>query len=145
MNSVEAGAPALDGHVRSGLAKVADAILPGTGKLPSGRSVGVHEVWLDRVLVADPRLVDPVKAVGAAAAAIDSCTIEEIEGWADLDIESVVFALTSAYYIVPAVLDELGYPGQVRRPISQATPEESYSEELLAPVRERGPIYVPTP
>ncbi|MFF9040588.1 hypothetical protein ACF090_34570 [Streptomyces sp. NPDC014892] len=145
MNSVKADVPALDEHARSGLAKVADVLLPGTGKLPSARSVGVHEVWLDRVLAADPRLIDPLKAVGAAAAAGDSCTLEEIEAWAGPDIEVVVFALTSAYYISPAVLEALGYPGQVRRPISQATPEEAYSEELLAPVRERGPIYVPTP
>lgn len=145
MNGVEGAAHTLDERARSGLATVADALLPGTDKLPSGRSVGAHDMWLDRVLAADPRLVSAVTAVGTAAAGRDSCTLQDIEAWAGSDVESVVFALTSAYYIAPPVLEALGYPGQVRRPISQATADERYSEELIAPVRERGPIYVPTP
>ncbi len=127
------------------LAKVLDILLPGGEKLPSARSVGVQGSLLDRVLKADPRLVDAVRSVGDAAASSDACTLAELESWAGTDVESVVFALTSAYYISPQVLEALGYPGQARRPVSQATPEETYSEELLAPVRERGAIYVPTP
>jgi hypothetical protein len=39
----------------------------------------------------------------------------------------------------------LNYPGQMRRPIAEATADEKHTDELLAPVIERGPVYVPVP
>ena len=135
----------LDERTRDGLAKVLDVLFPGSKKLPSARSVDVQGSLIDRVLSADPRLFDAVRSAGDAAANSDTCTLADLEAWAGNEVESVVFALTSAYYISPQVLEALKYPGQARRPVSQATPEETYSEELLAPVRERGAIYVPTP
>ena len=145
MTDRETGDPMLDERTREGLAKVLDLLLPGGERLPSARSVDVQGALLDRVLRADPRLFDAVRSVGDAAAGSDTCTLADLESWAGNRVESVVFALTSAYYICPQVLEALRYPGQARRPVSQATPEESYSEELLAPVRGRGTIYVPTP
>ncbi|GAB7007851.1 hypothetical protein JCM18899A_53280 [Nocardioides sp. AN3] len=130
---------------REGIAHVADVLLPGTQNLPSGRDVGVHLEWLDRVLSADPRLFDVVVTVGLRAAVGDTCTLADVEESAGDRLEDLVFALNSAYYMSPQVHAALGYPGQRRRPISQATAEELCSEELLAPVRDRGPTYVPTP
>lgn len=143
--TIEEETQVVDDRTRGGLAAVVDMILPGTTRLPSGRSVGAHEAWLDRVLDADPGLVAAVVAVGSAAAEGESCTLADLEVRVGAHVESAVFALTSAYYIAPQVLEALGYPGQERRPISEATAEERYSDDLLAPVRERGAIYVPTP
>lgn len=135
----------LDDVVREGVARVVDLLLPGTFALPSGREVGAHAELLDRVLAANPLLFPTIRAVGVCAAAKDACTFEDVQGWAGDRLEDVIFALNAAYYMSPRVHAALGYPGQTRRPISQATPEELHSEELLAPVRQRGSIYIPTP
>lgn len=135
----------LDQHTREGLALIVDVLLPGTTKSPSGREVGVHLEWIDRVLEADPSLFAAVLDVGAKAADSGPFTLQDIESWAGDRLESCVFALSAAYYMSPLVLRALGYPGQVRRPVAEATPEELCSEELLAPVRQRGAVYVPTP
>lgn len=132
-------------ELREGLARVADVLLPGTGQLPSGRKVNVHLELLDRVLEADPRPLEILRVLGARAGAVDRCTLRDLETWAGGDIEDVVFAFNAAYYMAPAVLSALRYPGQTRRPVAQATPEELCSDELLEPVRQRGAIFVPTP
>lgn len=135
----------LDGDVREGLGRVLDVLLPGTGRLPSGREVGAHLELLDRVLAADPRPFHAFRTLGLEASAAEQCTLQDIESWAGEHLESIVFGLNAAYYMAPSVLEALRYPGQARRPVAQATPEELCSDELIAPVRERGPVYVPTP
>lgn len=135
----------LDASDRRGIERVVDVLLPGTEQVPSGCEVGVHSEWLDRVLGADPRLIEVVRTVAGKAASSRHCTLSDIEAWADGRVEDVVFALNSAYYMSPRVQAALGYPGQARRPVTEATPEELCSDELIAPVLQRGPIYVATP
>jgi hypothetical protein len=130
---------------RDGLGRIVDVLLPGTESLPSGREVGAHEALLDRVLEADPRLVVAVVTCGAKAGEVDGLDLETMRAWGEDQLEQVTFALTSAYYMSPLVRERLGYPGQQRRPIALATPEEVCSPELIAPVIARGNIYVPTP
>jgi hypothetical protein len=130
---------------REGLARIADVILPGTSDLPAGREVGVHLDLLDRVLQADPRLTVAVVAFAARASEADQLSVDRLKSWGDEEFELVAFALTSAYYMSSDVRAMLGYPGQGRRPIALATPDELCSDELIAPVTERGDIYVPTP
>jgi len=135
----------IDDRTRGGLALIIDVLLPGTRTLPSGRAVGAHLDLLDQVVEADPRRGPFVSSVGDLAAASQTCTFADIERWAGEDLERVVFALQSAYYMSPQVRSALGYPGQGRRPIALATPEEVCSDELVAPVVARGAVYVPTP
>lgn len=137
--------PTLDEAVRTGLATIFDLLLPGTEKLPSGRSIGAHLEWLDRVLEADPRLVAVVIQAGEAASQSDSCSLDEVAVWVGADLDALIFTLHAAYYMAPEVRAVLGYPGQTRRPISLAKPDEVVSDELLAPVKQRGSVYVPTP
>lgn len=135
----------IDDSTRAGLASIIDVLLPGTGTLPSGRTVGAHLDLLDQVLQADPRLEPLVTRVGELAASSKTCTFADIEGWAGGDLEQVVFALHSAYYMSRDVRSALDYPGQARRPIALATPEEVCSDDMVAPVLARGAVYVPTP
>ena len=130
---------------RSGLAQVLDVLLPGTDTLPSGSAVAAQGELLDRVLRADPRLEPVIRRVGDLAAGAQSCTFADIQAWAAAETEQLVFALHSAYYMSTDVRRALGYPGQQRRPIALATPEEQCSDELIAPVVDRGAVYVPTP
>lgn len=135
----------IDDTCRGGLAVVADVLLPGTEQLPSGRDVACHEELMDRVLDIDTSLRPVVERVGRRAAAHGSCSLDDLMTWAEDDVEHLVRAFNLAYYMAPAVMQALRYPGQNRRPIADATPEERWDEELIAPVRARGPIYVPTP
>ncbi len=145
MTTQARGEGLIDERTRQGLGRILDVLMPGTAALPSGREVGAHEEWLDRALEAEPRLLDPVVRVGNAAANAETLTLAAFEQIAGADSEQVVFVLQASYYMSPAAKVAHRYPGQVRRPISEATKDELWSEELLAPVVARGPIYVPTP
>jgi hypothetical protein len=136
---------AIDDGTREGLGTILDTLLPGTEKLPSGRAAQAHTDLLDKVLEADPRLESAVIKAGQLAAGMQSCALADLERWLGEDLEQVVFALHSAYYMSSEVRAALGYPGQARRPIALATPDEVCSDDLIAPVLARGAIYVPTP
>jgi len=131
--------------VRAGLAAVSAVVLPGTDRLPSGLDVGAHLDLLDRVLAADPALTVAVVTVGRRAAHDGCPALADMPEWEPAHCESAVFALTAAYYLSREVLRALDYPGVGPRPIALATPDERVSDDLLAPVRDRGPIYVPAP
>jgi hypothetical protein len=142
----EAAPPAaIDEGVRRGLALITDVVLPGTSTLPAGVAVGAHSHLLDRALAADPRLVRAVLDFGRRAAAAGTVSLEDMQAWSESDCEHVVFVLTASYYMSSDVRRALNYPGQMRRPIADATAAEKHSDELLAPVVERGPVYVPVP
>lgn len=132
-------------EVRAGLAAVSEVVLPGTDPLPSGIEVGAHLELLDRVLAADPALTEAVVAVGSRAARDGCPALADMPDWEPQHCESAVFALTAAYYLSRQVLRALDYPGLGPRPIALATSDEVVSEDLLAPVRNRGPIFVPAP
>ncbi|WP_172653036.1 hypothetical protein [Rhodococcus opacus] len=131
--------------IRCGLALLTDIVLPGTDRLPSGRSVDAHGELLDRVLLADPALVPAVIELGRRASKDKVTSIADIAHWERKPLESAIFALTAAYYMAREVHRALNYPGLRPHPIAEATADEKYSEELLAPVRARGAIYVEAP
>ncbi|MFG2732343.1 hypothetical protein [Streptomyces canus] len=135
----------LSDEAREGIATILDVVLPGTETLPSGRAVDTHLELLDKVLDADPLLQPIVNRTGELASTADTSTFADVERWAGDDLERLVFALNAAYYMSSQVRSALDYPGQVRRPIALATPAEVCSDDLVAPVLKRGPIYVPTP
>jgi hypothetical protein len=135
----------LDAPTVEGICLTADLLLPGSGALPSWRAVEGHRDLIERVLDADPTLIEPVTRVARHACAEGRCRLEDLEEWAGSDVERVVFALNAAYYMAKSVRQIIGYPGQSRRPTASAGPDEVWTEELIAPVRARGPIYVATP
>jgi hypothetical protein len=132
-----------DESALTGLDRLLDLLLPGTSTLPAGVKVVDYLSLLGRVFDADPNLVAPVVAYAQRAGnATDGLTLEDIESWGADEVDTVVQALHSAYYMSTEVMRALHYPGQGRYPISAATPEEQVSDDLLAPVRDRGPVYV---
>jgi hypothetical protein len=135
----------LDEASRAGLARVLDLILPGAERLPAGTAVHAQGDLLDRVLAADPTLIPVVSTVGRRAAEAGAFALSDLEEWADGQVERLVFALNAAYYMSSEVRAAVGYPGQRRMPVSEATPDQLVSDELIAPVLERGSIYVEAP
>lgn len=131
--------------IRAGLAVIVDALLPGTERLPSGRDVGAHTDLLDRVVSADPKLVAVLVEFGGRAAEREVVSVAELQAWDPESFEVLNFALSAAYYMSRDVHRALDYPGVGPHPIAEATPDQMYSEKLLAPVRSRGSIYVAAP
>ena len=144
-NSSDVDETTLDSRARDGLAAVVDVLLPGTEVLPSGRSVGCQLGQLDKVMRVDASLLPVVRRVAERACNAESCTLDDLVAWAEGEVEQLVRALNLAYYMSREVMDALGYWGQARRPVAEATTDEQWDEELLAPVRARGAVYVPTP
>lgn len=127
---------------REGLAHIFDVVVPGTDVSPSGRSVAAHEDLMDLVLSADPTLAGIVSTTAEHAATQGGCTLGDLKAWAGEDAERLLFAVHAAYYMSSTVRAALHYPGQKQVPISLATPDQLCSDELVAPVVERGPVYV---
>ncbi|MFC5337085.1 hypothetical protein [Leucobacter denitrificans] len=135
----------MDDVTRQGVARVMDVLLPGTEVLPRATAVDAQGELLDRVLRADPKLEPIVRRCGEQAAQTSEISLADVEQWMGEDTERLVFALHAAYYMSKDVRQALNYPGQGRVPVAEATPDQLVSPELIAPVIERGPIYVPTP
>jgi len=135
-----------DESLRRGIRHVIDVLLPGDGEMPSGAEVAVEDELLQRVLTADPRLLPAVLAVSRRVVQENAPSdLDEFIAWCGEDFEQVAFAVNAAYYMSATVWAVLGYPGQRRMPIALATPDQIASDELVAPVINRGPIFVPTP
>lgn len=128
---------------RSRLAQVADALFPPSGAMPGASAVDTTGRWLDRVLAADPTLLQPLRALAARP---------EQQGWVaatamfaedPATFEMAADALVAAYYMHPGVRKRIGYPGQ--RGTGPILPDEYdyyLPDDLLAPVRARASSYV---
>ena len=135
----------LSANAREGIVTILDALIPGTDILPSGREVEAHLSLLDRALVADPSLLPLIEEAALRASTESTISVRMLQDWFSDDAERIVFTLHAAYYMSPAVRAALDYPGQQRFPISEATPDQLCSDELIDPVISRGPIFIPTP
>lgn len=132
----------LDEELRRTFAGLADALLAEAVGLPPPSSLDVQHEWIDRVMDARPDLVAPLRAVLERAAGRDP--LEEARRLAREDARSYIVlanAVAGAYYMHPAVRAAIGYPGQTPRLSAPDGDDDAALEELLRPVRERGPIY----
>jgi hypothetical protein len=133
---------ALDAATRERLVAVADLLVPAADGMPSASEVDVVGRWLDRVLDADPSLIEPVAALA------DCATWDALEARAEIDpatFELGAFAIVAAYYLHPGVRRRMGYTGQGPSPILEGEADWYLRDDILAPVRARGPVFVPTP
>lgn len=136
----------VEDDTRVGLKILVDVLLPGTASLPAGNDVDTIGSLLDRVTTADPALINALTQCAQLAAQRSRLTLTDLQSWDDsAALDSAIFALTAAYYLSADVQRALNYPGLGGQPVSEATPDQTYDEELLAPVRDRGSIYVPSP
>jgi hypothetical protein len=136
----------LDAGRRETLAKLADELVPAALGMPAATEVDVHLEGINHVLAARPDLGQPLadlldKVAGEEpAAALQRLNDEDPEAIAVLGT-----AVTGAYYIDPRVRDLLGYHGQPNQPVAPGESDEYLSGGLLDQVRERGPVFRPTP
>jgi hypothetical protein len=132
----------IDGDTRARLAVLADLLVPAGEGMPGAADVDTTGKWLDRVTAADPSLVAPLVDLARCSSWED---LEALHARHPGTFERAAFALVSAYYLHPGVRRRMGYPGQGPSPILADEPEWYLRDGLLDPVRDRGPVYVPTP
>lgn len=140
--------PGLSASQRASLARLADTLIPGDGKMAAASEVGVHRDLIDRALAARPDLWPALEAA-VAAVPVEDVSAEEllcqIDAFADeRPTEFAAFGqlLKGAYFLDDSVREAIGYPGQEARALHDDT--DSYVE-MLAEVVERGEIFRPTP
>ncbi len=134
--------PPLPDDVRARLVVVADLLVPAGDGMPAASEVDLVERWLPRVLAADPSLDPDVRAVAACGTWAE---LEALHARDATTFDRAAWAIVCAYTMHPRVRKRMGYPGQGPSPILPDESEWYLRDDILAPVRERGPIYVATP
>jgi hypothetical protein len=126
--------------------KLAELMLPGGDVAPPAKEVAQFERTLLKALeVCTDRERANITAIADRVMTLEEIDFDGLDAWNATATEDAYFVLTTAYYMCSEVREELGFPGQVRAPIAEATPDQVLDDELLAPVRARGPIYVVPP
>lgn len=132
----------IDEPLRATFAGLADALLANAAGLPLPSSVDVQHEWLDRVMAARSDLETPLRAILEGAGGRDPS--EEAARLAREDARSYLVlanVVAGSYYMHPSVRAAIRYPGQTPRLPEDDDDDERMTNELLRPVRERGPIY----
>ena len=143
------GGQGISADQRACFAALADEMIPASPTMPSATGADAHHSGLDAVLHARPDLVDPLRAalddLGASPAYAGSSSLltwarsgGHEHSWGVLS--TVVVA---AYFLNPQVCAELGYPGQEAIPVDQQP--DDIDPQQLDQVRQRGPVFRPTP
>lgn len=136
----------LDEKRRGTLAALADELVPAALGMPSATEVDVHIEGINHVLAARPDLAEPLARLLDQVADEDPAAALERLNQEDPEAIGVLgTAVTGAYYVDPRVRDLLGYHGQPNKPPQPGESDEYLAGGILDPVRERGPVYRPTP
>lgn len=132
---------------RARFAAMADVLIPAYEQMPAASAVDVAGPFLDKAIAAREDLVEPLmrgletQSAAPAAEGIARLYADDQEAF-----DAIATLASGAYYMIPAIRELIGYPGQ--ESISASDPYETPSYVLdgsLLRVFERGPIYVPSP
>lgn len=134
-----------DDNARAGAARIADLWFPGTARSPRMTALPGYDALLSRALQVYPDLSEAFIQAAQLAAEVDELTDVVVAEWPAELSEAAFYFLSSTYYMAPEARQAVGYPGQVRTPAAEATPEQVLDDDLLAPVLALGPTFVPTP
>lgn len=131
---------------RAVFAEIADLLIPEYKQMPAASAVGVHTDLIDDVVHHRPDLVDGIqRALERLAGGVDPEAVQDLYDNDRGAFDAVSLAASAGYYMSDTVWSQLGYPGQENAPF-QIDPNPEYMREgLLDRVRQRGPIYRPTP
>ena len=133
-----------DAEERSLLAGLADILIPSGDGLPPASDAGVAGEGLDQVLAFRPDLGAGLKKLlGQAANRNSEEFVAQLRSSDPAGYGLLTELVPAAYFLNPQVREKLGYHGQGPRPIDART--DALDESLLQAVKNRGPIYRPTP
>jgi hypothetical protein len=132
---------------RHTLWRIADVLVPATSTRPSLRDADPDGIWLDRALTARADLVGAAKEELARFESVDDLesAIVELHDTERVRFDVLATAVTGAYYLVPAVRELIGYPGQHRTPPRLEEAAEELSDEIFEAAMNYPGSYRPTP
>ncbi|MGW4350633.1 hypothetical protein ACWELJ_00940 [Nocardia sp. NPDC004582] len=134
-----------DDKCRAGAARLADLWFPGSTRSPRMTALPGYRALLIRALQANPELSEAFIRTAELAADVDELSAEVVASWPVDLAEAAFYFLSCTYYMAPEARKAVGYPGQVRTPSAEATPDQLLDDDLLAPVLALGSTYIPTP
>jgi hypothetical protein len=127
---------------RATLAALADVLVPAAEGMPSASEAGVAETWIDRALAARPDLVEPLRALLAAAEGAEAGPfVAALQSDDPAAFDVLTVSVVGAYYMNPEIQRLLGYTGQQARTIDVFELPAYLEEGLLDEVLARGPTY----
>jgi len=133
-----------DAEERSLLGAMADILIPSGDGFPSASEAGVAGEGLDQVLAFRADLGAGLKRLlGLAANRNPAEFVEHLRLVDPPGFGLLAELVPGAYFLNPQVREKLGYHGQGPRLIDPHT--DALDESLLETVKNRGPIYRPTP
>ncbi len=111
---------------------VADVLIPATEVMPSLRDADADGTWLQRTCAARPDLVEELKLLlGELRGADLSAVLVSLHSNDRARFDVLATFVAGTYYMVPAVRDLIGYPGQVRNPPPVDLAAEELGDELF--------------
>lgn len=151
----------IDENVASRLRVVGDVLMPRHGVFPSFTEADPDGAVLGAALHELRRDLPMLMSVIAALGGCDSADAEsgqldqrlmEVRATNPGGFEMLRVLIVGAYLSCRSVWDALGYPGRVDNPVRDDEakqwldiPGSDSADALLEPVRQRGPIFRPTP
>ncbi|MDE3100637.1 MAG: hypothetical protein KGJ98_00215 [Chloroflexota bacterium] len=126
---------------RERLARLADAILPAYGPMPSASAVGVSGPLLDRALSILPSVDGVLARVLARPADDPRAVVEDLRSRDAAGFRTLVLVVAATYYLSPEVRDALGYQGQEALRIDPFELPGYLEDGSLERVIARGPLY----
>jgi hypothetical protein len=132
----------LTAQQRARLLAIADILVPAEGEILSASSTRDFGTWLDRALAARSEVVT---WLGSILDGLDPGDLEQALRRMDRerpgDLRLLAQVAAGAYFMMPPVLDRIGYPGQHRDPAGLTDAADELGTGILDPVVNRGPMW----
>jgi hypothetical protein len=132
----------LDDSDRQTLIALADVLIPVSERMPSASQAGVGGEWIDRALTArSDWFADFVALLQNARGKDPRTVLAELQVSAPASFTMLTELVAGAYLMNTEVRKLIGYSGQRAIPIQESPEDLQELQELIDPVKQRGPIY----
>lgn len=122
--------------------EIADALLPAYGELPAASEAGVADEMLDKVLGWRSDLAPEIlRGIATARELSPEEALKQLETDDPPAFDAIRLAALGAYYLNPAVMEALGYPGQENLPVPPEEKPDYLASGVLEPAITRQPSW----
>jgi hypothetical protein len=144
------GGSGLSAGQRRVLLAAADVLVPADGGVPAASATAGFDEYLDRALAARTEVLPDLGAlldalpVGVETVGTDpgadgmALELRRMDSERPDDLRLLTDVVAGAYFMIPAVLARIGYPGQHREPARLEDAADEIETGILDPVIDRG-------
>jgi hypothetical protein len=124
---------------RETLRRLADILIPAAEGMPAASAAGAADDLLDTAINVRPDFAPLLLRAARASVQLDpALAIAQLSQRDGEAFAALGLAISAAYYMSPAVLALLRYPGPTRRPFDPDAVPDFVTSGLLSPVLARG-------